>query len=246
MEDFPNEIKEDVFHYPRSVKVGVFVFSFLAVILVVWQTQSRLRLVIPTLGSATSSAADQALSILELEDAQLRDQDSDQDGLSDYQELRVYGTSPFIADSDSDGKSDSQEVNEESDPNCPEGQDCGTPLLLAPTVGSNSQAVVDQKITDLVSDPAEIRKLLKNGGADPELIDSLDDQSLQALASQALEVYQEQVPQNNIEAVQALDQNSLKQLLVGLGISQAELDAMTSEQLDALIQSISTDSQVTQ
>ncbi|MCK4744765.1 hypothetical protein KAS41_01765 [Candidatus Parcubacteria bacterium] len=51
--------------------------------------------------------------------------DTDQDGLSDYDEINIYSTSPYLEDTDSDGYSDMQEINEKENPNCPRGQDCG-------------------------------------------------------------------------------------------------------------------------
>lgn len=50
--------------------------------------------------------------------------DTDRDGLSDYAELYLYRTSPYLADSDSDGQPDSIEIAQGSDPNCPSGQNC--------------------------------------------------------------------------------------------------------------------------
>ena len=40
----------------------------------------------------------------------LRNQDTDQDGLSDYDELYAYNTSPYLEDSDSDGILDKKEA----------------------------------------------------------------------------------------------------------------------------------------
>ena len=54
-----------------------------------------------------------------------RDKDTDNDGLSDWDELYVHKTSPFIEDSDSDGYSDGQEIQLGKDPNCPTGHNCG-------------------------------------------------------------------------------------------------------------------------
>src|SRR3989338_6817300 len=42
--------------------------------------------------------------------------DSDKDGLSDFDELNVYKTSPYLADTDSDGISDKVEIDAFEDP----------------------------------------------------------------------------------------------------------------------------------
>jgi len=56
--------------------------------------------------------------------AQQRLMDSDSDGLSDYDELYAYQTSPYLADSDSDGLIDSIEIAQGGNPNCPIGRNC--------------------------------------------------------------------------------------------------------------------------
>ncbi|KAA0206882.1 hypothetical protein EDM68_00965 [Candidatus Uhrbacteria bacterium] len=55
----------------------------------------------------------------------LKGKDTDRDGLSDYAELTIYKTSPYLADSDSDGIPDAIEIAQGTDPNCPIGQSCG-------------------------------------------------------------------------------------------------------------------------
>jgi hypothetical protein len=50
--------------------------------------------------------------------------DSDSDSISDYEEMFIYKTSPFLADSDSDGESDDLEIQRGTDPNCPKGKTC--------------------------------------------------------------------------------------------------------------------------
>lgn len=80
----------------------------------------------------------------------LRTQDTDGDGLTDYDELYVFRTSPFLEDSDSDGVNDGAEVAAESDPNCPAGKTCRQAKIFAtgqqpdagtaPTAGSTGGA----------------------------------------------------------------------------------------------------------
>ena len=43
--------------------------------------------------------------------------DTDGDGLSDYAEVRTYGTNPVLKDSDGDGVNDAQEIAAGTDPN---------------------------------------------------------------------------------------------------------------------------------
>ncbi len=52
--------------------------------------------------------------------------DTDADGLSDYDELYVYRTSPYLKDSDSDTTDDKTEVFSGTDPNCPVGKNCSS------------------------------------------------------------------------------------------------------------------------
>jgi hypothetical protein len=61
----------------------------------------------------------------------LRTQDTDGDGLTDYDELYVFRTSPFLEDSDSDGINDGAEVAAETDPNCPKGRTCRQAKIFA-------------------------------------------------------------------------------------------------------------------
>lgn len=55
----------------------------------------------------------------------LKTMDTDRDGLSDYAEIYIYKTSPYLADSDSDGIPDAIEIAQGTDPNCPMGRTCG-------------------------------------------------------------------------------------------------------------------------
>ncbi|MBM5789819.1 hypothetical protein FJZ23_01900 [Candidatus Parcubacteria bacterium] len=67
----------------------------------------------------------------ELEASKTRDTDGD--GLTDYDELYVYKTSPYLADSDSDGFDDKTEIFSNNDPNCPKDTVCGSEAETVPS-----------------------------------------------------------------------------------------------------------------
>lgn len=140
---------------------------------------------------------------------ELKSTDMDKDGLSDYDELYIYHTSPYLADSDSDGFSDKEEIDNGFDPNCPKGTDCrGTTEQpadsnnLSPKGGSSS--VKEQPVDGLQSGNdglatgtkqieytpeqlAEIRKMLLDaGGISQEQLDKISDEDLIKLVQEVL------------------------------------------------------------
>ncbi len=142
----------------------------------------------------------------------LSQKDTDSDGVSDYDELYLYSTSPYLADSDSDGKNDGVEVQGKSDPNCPEGQTCSALSLATPgTNSTNASGASSTGDTNLDADIAavgdainaaeqsgdealvsgtlsvdELRTTLRNAGAPAATIDALGDEELLALYQQVV------------------------------------------------------------
>lgn len=143
----------------------------------------------------------------------LKKEDTDGDGLSDYAELYVYKTSPYIADSDSDGTNDAKEVQSGQDPNCAPNMPCaavadavnpstlkgsfaeaaanaaaattagGAPTTIAPTT-EDITATLAQMSAD------EIRQMLIDSGADQASVNALTDDQLRAALAQALQSLQ--------------------------------------------------------
>jgi len=110
--------------------------------------------------------------------------DTDQDGLSDYQETNNYNTSPYIPDSDSDGFTDGEEIARGTDPNCPSGKICQTEIVISasttlPIVETNASSTADKLVWEKVltgqSDAAVLRQLLINNGFDKESLDKISD-----------------------------------------------------------------------
>lgn len=101
--------------------VGIGVLGFSAAYL-------RLRITgpfyVPLAAVRQSTAQYNDLLAQNNQDLELRKKDTDRDGLNDYSELKIYKTSPYLADSDSDGMPDALEIAQGQDPNCPKGQQC--------------------------------------------------------------------------------------------------------------------------
>ncbi|HPI66930.1 MAG TPA: hypothetical protein PKZ16_00020 [bacterium] len=128
----------------------------------------------------------------------LRKQDTDGDGLNDYDEQYIYGTSPYLADSDSDSYDDKQEIQSQHDPLCPAGKDCrgndginntttDTEVTVTPTpldTGENNESELDQETMNqlLGMTPSEVRDLLRQSGQlTEEQISQISDDELMAI-----------------------------------------------------------------
>lgn len=68
--------------------------------------------------------------------------DTDSDGISDYDEKNVYGTSPYLSDTDSDGIDDRTEVTSGTDPLCKTGSTCTAGVADADAFVPTASAMV--------------------------------------------------------------------------------------------------------
>lgn len=114
-----------------------------AVALVLSFAQLRTQLLSPFFVQRKVLDRSQAFFAKQEQEAQklelLKKKDTDGDGLSDYDELYVYHTSPYLADTDGDAIPDGEEVARGIDPNCPEGRTCIDPQAL---LGSNASSTL--------------------------------------------------------------------------------------------------------
>ena len=216
--------------FPRWMVAGVFVFSVLVLVVAYKQMQTNLILDIPILGEGIKPLTSAPTSILDLDDDKLRLQDSDADGLSDYQELKLYGSSPFIADTDSDGRTDAEEVQEGSDPNCPQGQLCSLAIESEGVINEPTSEFQTPEVAELLNDPVRLRQLLIAAGADPLLINNLDDQTIQLLATEAFAALTGPTPEK-FEALADLGPAEIRNLLLESGATEEELANVTDEEL---------------
>jgi hypothetical protein len=176
---------------PRPQKIAVIIFAILAVVIVVfWIWQIRAQINQPFAPNvATTSPATNI-------DLVLQNRDTDGDGLSDYDEIYVNKTSPYLEDSDSDGIPDKQEILQGTDPNCPQGKNCsaapasgvGNPATssrpnssVSSTTPLNSsgldQAALQSALNGQI-DAATLRQLLLASGAKKEDLDLISDADL--------------------------------------------------------------------
>lgn len=186
----------------RWLKIGFASLAALALIFGAVRIGQSLKLAfIPNPDQNQNNANDKNSA---LDEVKQKLQDSDSDGLNDWDELNVYGTSPYLADTDSDGISDAEEIKKGTDPNCPQGKDCGTanlenlkkqqdlPGTILPPVGSASDATTSttapvispEDIKNLSAD--DIRAILKQGGITDEQLQGASDDDLRKLLEEVV------------------------------------------------------------
>lgn len=215
--------------YPRWVVVGVFVLVFAIAGLSAWQLKNRFVISFPQLGSGEALQS-VASSLLEAQDDQLKKQDSDLDGLNDYEETKVYGTSPFIADTDSDRLTDAAEVRAGTDPTCPTGQTCRSGDQSLANTQANQNPFLSADFKAVLEDPKQLRQLLIQGGADPQVINQLDDQTVQLLAQEAFKSATEPT-QEKVDILKQVNAEQIRALLKSSGLSEEQIATFTDEQL---------------
>jgi len=195
--DFPdfdaNQAPEPLNKNQKIAAASLAVFAIL--IIVLWAAQLRSNIYGPFNSSpsgnlAATEATDQTQA--------LKNKDTDGDGLSDYDELNVYLTSPYLADTDSDGLSDSAEIKNNTDPNCPQGRTCAGELLQSAAADATndtlnsllnqfgatnptnpSASLNSEQLNTLKNiDAASLRQLLIQQGMPKETLDKISDADL--------------------------------------------------------------------
>ncbi len=111
--------------------------------------------------------------------AALKDKDTDEDGLNDYEELYVYGSSPYLLSSASDGVSDGDKVKQGVNPNCQAGKTCTVPTLVVGSTTNNSTS------TDSTVSISFLRQALIASGASATAVQTADDATILQMYQQA-------------------------------------------------------------
>lgn len=184
-------------------------------------------------------------SALSYEDIQslgnLREKDTDKDGISDYDELYTYKTSPYLKDSDSDGIDDRTEIEGGADPNCPKGQTCGS--VAGGTNGNvnagggNANAAPGLGTSNISA--SALRETLKNAGVPQAQLDELDDATLLKLYG---DVLAETPSPSNANA--SAGNLNLSNIPANAAVSQESLEKLTPAEIRQLLISAGVDSQL--
>jgi len=179
----------------KNQKIALIVLTvFVLFLMIAWSIQFKRSLTEPFAYKGDNSQ-DNSTQDATSTDADLKNKDTDGDGLSDWDELNVYKTSPYLEDSDSDGIKDGDEIKAGTDPNCPEGKTCsvsvpaatGSNLTDTTTQLAGNQLDIglasssDTELQTLIqgeSDPAKIRKLLLDAGMDKNILSQISDADL--------------------------------------------------------------------
>lgn len=195
--------------------------------------------------------------------------DTDKDGLTDYEELNTYGTSPYLEDTDSDGVHDKAEIELGENPTCPKGKTCGfagdTQTATSQGTASTSQInlnlgplsqqvtsldTLEQNLIDGSLDPEGLRNLLRENGAPEEALQQVTDEQLQELYTSALSQAQEggflneQGGVNTFGGFENLSVQEIRELMAEGGLDAESLSQLSDEEVieiyNQALQSLST------
>jgi len=156
--------------------------------------------------------------------------DTDNDGLSDYDEANIYGTSPYLEDTDSDGVSDYDEIQRGTDPVCLFGASCAG----ASPLGAQAAVATDTGITPPPSvTPEYLRNFLMQSGVENSFLDSMSDSEIMNIyASTQAELSSDlEIPQEDPQAASSVRADDLRELMRENGMTEEMLSQFSDEEI---------------
>lgn len=179
----------------------------------------------------------------------LRQKDSDQDTLSDYDEINLYGTSPYLSDTDSDGITDVKEIQVNSDPTCGKGGNCFRSLNTVLDASAGQDKSQSQSLyIDSQAQLKQLRKALSLSGMSEEELAALNDQDL-VLAYQAALAQNSSsggattgVTIQGIDDLNKLTPDQIRSILLTAGVSSEVLEKISDQDLLELMKQVTTES----
>lgn len=138
----------------KEQQISVGILSVCGIIALVLSVQRIRAGIINPFTVATSKFISAKQTVNNLDAARLEEdaskrRDTDGDGLSDYDEVHSYGSSPFLSDTDGDGIPDNVELAHGTNPACPEGQRCATSVIDVSALASTNTLDVPVDIAKL-------------------------------------------------------------------------------------------------
>ena len=197
-ESHQNERRPSFFQSLPKLQRNSFIFlsvlSLAVLILWIWQLNFRLSSPFRVPSEANVVLDEEAAAFEKL----LLNNDTDGDGLTDYEENSLYNTSAYLADTDGDGLSDRVEIEQGSDPLCAPGQACNNsdaivinddPVVSNLNAEEEIVAINDNMLQDMMTGQAnaqQLRVLLLESGADAQMLEQLSDDDLLAAYKEML------------------------------------------------------------
>lgn len=179
--------------------------------------------------------------------AELSIKDSDGDTLSDFAELYIHKTSPYIKDSDSDGTEDNSEIDSKTDPLCPTGQNCsGVIVTNVNAANTNSNVANASTVQGTTLSADQIRDELSKLGMSQDDLNKINDDDLVQLYNDTLQQEQTNSQTTNnvsntsiqqIDTLQNLTSSEIRDLLIQNGISEESLSSISDSELQKMYQS---------
>jgi len=170
--------------------------------------------------------------------------DTDGDGVSDADELGIYGTSIYLADSDSDGISDYDEIQNGTDPNCLAGEDCENKLRQeANSVLSGGNLPANYTATGAAISADDLRNILADEGVPQADLDLLSDNDLAQIYNQAASATQSEIEFDdsflNLDSsstdvksiISQMSASQLRQALLEAGLTETQLNQVSDEEI---------------
>ncbi|MFA6553292.1 MAG: hypothetical protein WCT27_02600 [Patescibacteria group bacterium] len=175
----------------KKVFTWLVIFGVLILGFSVWQTSRVLRG--PFEKKSANSSAGNTVAVTNQITAKtldsLKTKDTDLDGVSDYNELYIYQTSPYLSDSDGDDIDDKTEIASSTDPNCPKDQTCSRQTAAGNTNSLTNAAtdLTNGLLTDGTDLTAEqLRSVLRDSGVSESELSQVDDATLMQWYQQTL------------------------------------------------------------
>lgn len=213
--------------------LGVLVVALMVFGLAFWQVQHSIKAPFIVKIDKDSQATAAKLDLQSVDIESLKRIDTDQDGLSDYLEIYVYGTSAYIEDTDSDGISDKDEVIAGTNPLCV-GEKC--PQDITSEVPQPSYSLVDNAKTEI---GIMKNSLLGLGFNEPDLAEMTDDDIRELYNETSNLLTDESAMQDFVKAsLVDLSADEIRSLLLSTGASQEDLVGIADDQLLEIYQQV--------